>query len=254
MPSRPTLFYEHHSSSTSPTKSRWMISSACLFPFTGTFLNGCRLCKWTNASDSARSGFRFTNIPRPHSFLPTKGRVRLVASPSSTIVATTNSTKQRPPSSIYLNVKIIRKPRLRYSSAAFDWARSRGLDTVVGPKGFTPLDGFGLLVKGFEHRPAFGLPYNPAYYVDLIEAQGFVKDQRIVSGYLGADNVNSRRAFTNLQNASPSAADCTSCTAIHAGICVNLSLSEGTLQQFRHERTKEQLRSPMKKWIRWRIS
>jgi len=71
--------------------------------------------------------------------------------------------------------------------AGFDWARSRGLDKVSGPKGFTPLDGFGLLVKGFEHRPAFGLPYNPAYYVDLIEAQGFVKDGESVSGYLGTN-------------------------------------------------------------------
>ncbi len=70
-------------------------------------------------------------------------------------------------------------------NAAFDWARSRGLDKIIGPKGFTPLDGFGLLVKGFEHRPAFGLPYNPAYYVDLIEAQGFEMQSEAVSGYLG---------------------------------------------------------------------
>jgi hypothetical protein len=72
----------------------------------------------------------------------------------------------------------------------FDWARSRGLDTVSGPTGFTPLDGLGLLVKGFEHRPALGLPYNPAYYVDLIEAQGFIMDGEIVSGYLGPDNIS----------------------------------------------------------------
>ncbi len=70
-------------------------------------------------------------------------------------------------------------------TCAFDWARSRGLTKIVGPKGFTPLDGFGLVVKGFEHRPAFGLPYNPAYYVDLIDAQGFVKDGEAVSGYIG---------------------------------------------------------------------
>jgi hypothetical protein len=69
--------------------------------------------------------------------------------------------------------------------AGFAWARSRGLDKIIGPKGFTPLDGFGLLVKGFEHRPAFGLPYNPAYYTDLIEAQEFVKEGESVSGYLG---------------------------------------------------------------------
>jgi hypothetical protein len=69
--------------------------------------------------------------------------------------------------------------------AAFDWARSRRLDKIIGPRGFTPLDGFGLLVKGFEHRPAFGLPYNPAYYVRLIEAQGFTMYGEAVSGYLG---------------------------------------------------------------------
>jgi len=72
-------------------------------------------------------------------------------------------------------------------NSAFDWARSRGLNKVIGPKGFTPLDGFGLLVKGFEYRPAFGLPYNPAYYMDLIEAQGFIKEGETVSGYLGTD-------------------------------------------------------------------
>ena len=72
-------------------------------------------------------------------------------------------------------------------NAAFDWARARGLNKMLGPKGFTPLDGFGLLVKGFEHRPSFGLPYNPAYYVPLVEAQGFTKISESVSGYLSAD-------------------------------------------------------------------
>jgi hypothetical protein len=71
--------------------------------------------------------------------------------------------------------------------AAFAWVRARGLTQILGPKGFTPLDGFGLLVKGFEHRPAFGLPYNPAYYPALIEAVGFKQHRDAVSGYLGAE-------------------------------------------------------------------
>ncbi|HLO14094.1 MAG TPA: hypothetical protein VK206_04635 [Anaerolineales bacterium] len=79
------------------------------------------------------------------------------------------------------------EPASRLFHCAFDWARSRGLDQIVGPRGFTPLDGFGLLVKGFEYRPAFGLPYNPAYYVDLIESQGFAKEEEIVSGYIRAN-------------------------------------------------------------------
>ena len=73
--------------------------------------------------------------------------------------------------------------------SGFDWARARGLKMMHGPKGFTPLDGFGLLVKGFEHPPAFGLPYNPGYYVPLIEAQGFQTARDAVSGYLD-DSLN----------------------------------------------------------------
>jgi len=72
-------------------------------------------------------------------------------------------------------------------TAGFEWARSRGLLNILGPKGFTALDGLGLLVKGFERRPALGLPYNPPYYPELIEAQGFIKTNEIVSGYLGED-------------------------------------------------------------------
>jgi hypothetical protein len=70
---------------------------------------------------------------------------------------------------------------------AFAWARERGLNRILGPKGFTALDGLGLLVKGFELRPALGLPYNPPYYPGLIESSGFTKTDEIVSGYMGAE-------------------------------------------------------------------
>ena len=71
--------------------------------------------------------------------------------------------------------------------AAFKWARARGLTRILGPKGFTVMEGFGLLVKGFEHRPAFGQPYNPPYYPELIESVGFQPERDVVSGYLGTD-------------------------------------------------------------------
>ena len=71
--------------------------------------------------------------------------------------------------------------------SAFAWARKRGLNRMLGPKGFTALDGLGLLVQGFELRPALGLPYNPSYYVDFIESLGFRKSAEIVSGYMGED-------------------------------------------------------------------
>ncbi len=72
--------------------------------------------------------------------------------------------------------------------AAFEWARRQGLTRVTGPRGFSALDGLGLLSEGFEYRPALGIPYNPAYYVTLIEAAGFQLTEEIVSGFVKRDS------------------------------------------------------------------
>jgi len=70
---------------------------------------------------------------------------------------------------------------------AFAWARARGLDAVVGPKGFGPLDGYGLLVEGYEHRQMMTMMnYNYDYYPRLIESLGFEKEVDFVSCYLNA--------------------------------------------------------------------
>jgi hypothetical protein len=71
--------------------------------------------------------------------------------------------------------------------AAFDWARGRGLDLMWGPKGFIAADGQGLLVEGFEHRPALGIPYNYAYYGELLEDAGFEKQLDFISCYMDRD-------------------------------------------------------------------
>ena len=73
-------------------------------------------------------------------------------------------------------------------NTAFEWAQARGLDTMIGPKGMGPLDGYGTLIFGHEHRQTMTmLNYNHAYYQSLIEAQGFVKEVDFVSCYLPAD-------------------------------------------------------------------
>ena len=68
--------------------------------------------------------------------------------------------------------------------AGLDWARRQGLNRIVGPKGFVATDGLGMLIDGFEHRPAFGIPYNPEYYPALVEAAGFTFLRDLVSGYV----------------------------------------------------------------------
>ncbi|MFN8435666.1 MAG: hypothetical protein U0V18_16705 [Anaerolineales bacterium] len=73
-------------------------------------------------------------------------------------------------------------------NTAFEWAKSRGLTKMIGPKGMGPLDGYGVLVFGHEHRQTMTmLNYNHAYYQSLVEAQGFTKEVDFVSCYLPAD-------------------------------------------------------------------
>jgi GNAT superfamily N-acetyltransferase len=91
--------------------------------------------------------------------------------------------------------------------AAFDWARRRGLDRMWGPKGFAAGDGQGLLVEGFEHRPALGIAYNYPYYDGLLKDAGFEKQLDFVSAYIDrqisipqrflqvAEKVKQRRGF-----------------------------------------------------------
>ncbi|MBN8582264.1 MAG: hypothetical protein J0L96_16480 [Anaerolineae bacterium] len=73
-------------------------------------------------------------------------------------------------------------------STAFEWAKARGLNKMIGPKGMGPLDGYGVLTFGHEHRQTMTmLNYGHAYYQSLVEAQGFVKEVDFVSCYLPAD-------------------------------------------------------------------
>jgi GNAT superfamily N-acetyltransferase len=71
---------------------------------------------------------------------------------------------------------------------AFEWAKDRNLNEMLGPKGFGALDGYGMLVEGFEHRPAMTMmSYNPPYYAQFMERLGFKKEVDFVSCYLGRD-------------------------------------------------------------------
>lgn len=72
--------------------------------------------------------------------------------------------------------------------AAFRWARDRGLNEMIGPRGLLGSDAGGVLVHGFEHRAALNIPYNYAYYDPLVTAAGFERDSDSLSGYLSGDS------------------------------------------------------------------
>ncbi|MGE5411253.1 MAG: hypothetical protein ACM3MI_09870, partial [Clostridiales bacterium] len=61
-------------------------------------------------------------------------------------------------------------------SAAEEWAKSNGMDSIHGPLGFTDMDGEGTLIEGFEETGTLGAIYNYPYYAEHIEKSGYVKE------------------------------------------------------------------------------
>jgi ribosomal protein S18 acetylase RimI-like enzyme len=75
----------------------------------------------------------------------------------------------------------------RLFAAAQAWADKHDLDTLIGPKGFLRSEGMGILIEGFEHRAVPGIPYNYAYYPELLDALDFEKEIDYLSGYVEGD-------------------------------------------------------------------
>ena len=56
------------------------------------------------------------------------------------------------------------------------WAKSRGMNRVIGPLGFTNQDPVGLQIEGFEHIPALSMTNNFQFLPKLVEDHGYDKD------------------------------------------------------------------------------
>jgi hypothetical protein len=56
---------------------------------------------------------------------------------------------------------------------------------MLGPRGFSPIDGYGLLTSGFDQPQMMAMMnHNPPYYVELIEALGFTRKIHYLSCFL----------------------------------------------------------------------
>jgi len=78
---------------------------------------------------------------------------------------------------------------------AFTWAREKKLTTIKGPRAMIGAEASGVLVEGFQHRPALNVPYNYSYYDRLVVDSGLVKDTDHLSGYFSGDHEVSERFF-----------------------------------------------------------
>jgi hypothetical protein len=74
--------------------------------------------------------------------------------------------------------------------AAAEWLRGQGMDTMRGPANYSENEEYGLLVKGFDRPPMAIMPYNPEFYVDLLEGAGFLKAMDLYAWYVDRESIN----------------------------------------------------------------
>jgi hypothetical protein len=55
------------------------------------------------------------------------------------------------------------------------WVKARGLSEILGPANFSSNNEWGFLVDGFDKEPVLMMPYNPEYYLKLVEQAGYGK-------------------------------------------------------------------------------
>ena len=60
--------------------------------------------------------------------------------------------------------------------AVAQWGKSKGMDTIQGPLGFTDFDAEGMLIEGFDQLSTMATIYNYPYYPQHMEKLGFEKD------------------------------------------------------------------------------
>jgi GNAT superfamily N-acetyltransferase len=73
--------------------------------------------------------------------------------------------------------------------SAKQWLKERGVTAMRGPASPSVNDEYGLLVDGFDKPPVILMPYNPAYYVDLIEQAGLKPIKNMYSYELRQETV-----------------------------------------------------------------
>ncbi|KAA6327282.1 hypothetical protein EZS27_023717, partial [termite gut metagenome] len=57
-----------------------------------------------------------------------------------------------------------------------EWGRSKGMEYIQGPLGFTDFDAEGMLIEGFDQLSTMATIYNYPYYPQHLEKLGFEKD------------------------------------------------------------------------------
>lgn len=72
-------------------------------------------------------------------------------------------------------------------NAAAEWGKDRGMNILRGPMNLSMNDECAFLLEGFDSPPVIMMPYNPRYYLDLMEQCGMAKAKDLYAFFMSAD-------------------------------------------------------------------
>jgi GNAT superfamily N-acetyltransferase len=67
------------------------------------------------------------------------------------------------------------------------WGRERGMDVLRGPMNLSMNDECAFLLEGFDSPPSVLMPYNPPYYIELMETCGLAKAKDLYAFRMSRD-------------------------------------------------------------------
>jgi GNAT superfamily N-acetyltransferase len=85
---------------------------------------------------------------------------------------------------------------------ASEYLKENEMEVIRGPVNPSTNDECALLIDGFDSSPVMLMPYNPKYYVSLIEEYGFEKAKDLYALYIGADVINNEELMKRLKRIS----------------------------------------------------
>lgn len=81
------------------------------------------------------------------------------------------------------------------------YLKAQGMKRVMGPANLTSNDEWGFLLEGYDSPARIGMTYNPPYYLNLSESNGFTKAKDVLAWYMDASTVVPERMIKIMERA-----------------------------------------------------
>ncbi|MFC2170131.1 GNAT family N-acetyltransferase [Acidobacteriota bacterium] len=80
------------------------------------------------------------------------------------------------------------------------WGRERGMEVLRGPVNLSMNDECAFLLEGFDSPPVIMMPYNPPFYLDLMDKYGLVKAKDLYAFFMTKDHVTTEKVQHIVKN------------------------------------------------------